>query len=224
MQLSGSPFDFLIAFGAGFLASLTPCVYPLIPISAGYIVGNARDSKTKALGLSLAYVTGMAVTYSGLGMLAALTGSIFGEFSLNPLVQIVGGILIFIFGLSMFDLIPLNFNFHFKLPVYKKANLLGAFLLGLISGFMITPCLTPILGSILAYLSTKNNVFYGGFLLLSFAYGMGLIFILVGTFGTSLVNLPKSGKWMLVVKKICAAIMVLAGLYLILLAFRRSYV
>ena len=221
MQLSGSPFDFLIAFFAGFLASLTPCVYPLIPISAGYIVGNAQNSKAKALFLSLFYVTGMAITYSLLGILAVLTGSMFGKFSSSPVVNLISGIFIFIFGLFMFDLFHFNFSANLKLPVYKKANFAGALLLGLVSGLMITPCLTPILGAILAYLSTKNNIFYGGFLLFSFAYGMGLIFILIGTFGAGIIGLPKSGKWMVAIKKVCAAVIVLAGLYFIFTALRR---
>ncbi|HPT39049.1 MAG TPA: cytochrome c biogenesis protein CcdA [Candidatus Omnitrophota bacterium] len=221
MQLSGSPFDFLIAFFAGFLTSLTPCVYPLIPISAGYIVGNAQGSKPKALFLSFIYVTGMAITYSFLGILAVLTGTMFGKISLNPVVNLISGIVIFIFGLWMFDFLHFNFRFNLKLPVYQKINFMAALLLGIVSGLMITPCLTPVLGSILAYLSTKNNVFYGGFLLLSFSYGMGLIFILVGTFGSKIAGLPKSGRWMVVVKKVCAGIIVLAGLYFMIAAIRR---
>ncbi|MDP2830703.1 MAG: cytochrome c biogenesis protein CcdA [Candidatus Omnitrophota bacterium] len=221
MQLSGSPFDFIIAFFAGFLASLTPCVYPLIPISSGYIIGNAQNSKSRALGLSLFYVTGMAITYSFLGVLVVLTGSIFGKFSSSPLVNLISGILIFIFGLFMFDIFHFNFSSNLKLPVYKKVNFGGALLLGLVSGLMISPCLTPILGAILAYLSTTKNIFYGGFLLLSFSYGLGFIFILIGTFGVSLTGLLKPGKWMVAIKKICAAIIVLTGLYFIITAIRR---
>jgi cytochrome c-type biogenesis protein len=221
MQLCGSPFDFVFAFLGGLLASFTPCVYPLIPISAGYIVGNAQNSKNKGFLLSLFYVTGMAITYSVLGILAVLTGSMFGKFSASPLVNLISGIFIFIFGLFMLDILPFNFSFNLKAPAYKRANLAGAFLLGLVSGLMITPCLTPILGSILAYLSTTKNIFYGGFLLLSFSYGMGLIFILIGTFGVSITGLPKPGKWMVVIKKVCAAIIVLAGLYFIIIALRR---
>jgi len=221
MQLSGSPFDFVFAFFGGLLASFTPCVYPLIPISAGYIVGNAQNSKSKGFLLSLFYVTGMAITYSFLGILAVLTGSMFGKFSSSPLVNLISGMLIFIFGLFMLDILHFNFSFNLKHPVYKRGNFAGAFLLGLVSGLMITPCLTPILGAILAYLSTTKNIFYGGFLLLSFSYGMGLIFILIGTFGVSLTGLPKPGKWMVVIKKVCAAIIILTGVYFIIAALRR---
>ncbi len=221
MQLSGSPFDFIIAFCAGFLASLTPCIYPLIPISVGFLLGNAQTSKKRAFFLSLFYVTGIAITYSALGVLAVLTGSMFGKFSSSPLVNLVSGIFIFIFGLFMFDLFSFNFRSNLKLPVYRKVNFTAALLLGLVSGLMVSPCLTPILGAILAYLSTKNNLFYGGFLLFCFSYGMGLIFILIGTFGSRIAGLPKSGRWMVVVKKICATAVSLAGLYFIIIAIRR---
>jgi cytochrome c-type biogenesis protein len=221
MQLSGNPLDFIFAFFGGLLASLTPCVYPLIPISAGYIVGNAQSSKSKGFLLSLFYVTGIAITYSALGILAALTGRIFGEFSVNPIVNLVSGILILVFGFSMFDLFHFNFTLNLKLPAHRKRNYFLALLLGLISGLMVSPCLTPILGAILAYISTTKNAFYGALLLLSFSYGMGLIFILIGTFGTGFIGLPKPGKWMDLIKKVCAAIIVLAGLYFIITALRR---
>lgn len=221
MHLLGSPFDFLIAFFGGLLASLSPCVYPLIPISAGYIVGNAQNSKIKGLLLSLFYVTGIAITYSALGVLAVLTGSIFGRFSSNPIVSLIAGILIIIFGLSMFGLFHLHLPLHFKLPANRDGNYVLALLLGIVSGLMISPCLTPILGSILAYLSLTKRIFYGGFLLFCFAYGMGLIFILIGTFGIELVNLPKPGKWLVLIRRIGAALVVLSGIYFIFSAIRR---
>ena len=221
MLLSGSPFDFIFAFFGGLLASFTPCVYPLIPISTGYIIGNAQNSKIKGFLLSLFYVTGIAITYSSLGILAVLTGRIFGEFSVNPVVNLISGILILIFGISMFDLFHFNFTLDLKAPVHRKRSYFLALFLGLVSGLMISPCLTPILGAILTYLSTTKNVLYGGFLLLSFSYGMGLIFILIGTFGVSFTGLPKPGKWMVAIKKICAAIIVLTGLYFIIAAIRR---
>ena len=221
MQLSGSPFDFIIAFLAGVLASLTPCVYPLIPVSVGYIVGNAQNARSRGFFLSLFYVTGMAVTYSSLGILAVLTGSFFGKFSSNPLVNLISGAVIFIFGLAMFDLFNFNFRFNLKLPQSGKKNYFWAFILGLVSGLMISPCLSPILGSILAYLATRKNIFYGGFLLFCFSYGMGLIFILIATFGAGITGLPKSGRWMILIKRICAGLIVLAGLFFMYTAIRR---
>ena len=221
MHLSGSPFDFIIAFFGGLLASFTPCVYPLIPISAGYIIGSAHNSRIKGLFLSLFYVTGISITYSFLGILAVLTGSIFGKFSSYPAVNLIAGVFILIFGLLMFDLHHFNFTLNLKLPAHVKGSYLYALLLGFVSGLMISPCLTPILGSILAYLAVTKNVFYAGFLLFCFSYGMGLIFILIATFGASVAGLPKPGKWMLVIKKAWAALIVLSGAYFIFTAIRR---
>lgn len=221
MHLSGSPFDFLIAFFGGFLASLTPCVYPLIPISVGFIVGNAQNSRRRGFFLSLAYVTGIAITYSSLGILAVLTGSFFGKFSSNPAVTLVAGIIILIFGLYMFDLLKFNFTSNLKFPAIKHGNYLSALIFGLIAGLMISPCLTPILASILAYVSVSKNVFYGAVLLFCFSYGMGLIFILIGALGPAITKLPKPGKWMLVIKRVFASVIVLSGLYFIFTAIRR---
>jgi len=221
MNLSGNPLDYLVAFSGGVLVSFTPCVYPLIPISAGYIGVNATGSKLKGLGLSLAYVTGLAVTYSVLGLLASLTGTIFGRVSANPLTHLFVGIAIIVFGFSMLDLFAIPLPQIIQLPVLKKGSYLSAFFLGLISGLIASPCLTPVLGAILGYLTTKKNLLYGATLLFSFAYGMGLVLILVGTFSAVLLNLPKSGKWMVYIKKTCAFILIGAGLYFIFVAMRR---
>jgi len=221
MNLSGNPFDYLIAFSGGVLASFTPCVYPLIPISAGYIGVNAGGSKLKGLVLSLAYVSGLAVTYSVLGLLASLTGTIFGKFSSSPLTGLFAGILIILFGFSMLDLFRVPLPNIIKLPPLKRQSYFSTFFLGLISGLIVSPCLTPVLGSILVYLTTKKNLLYGATLLFSFAYGMGLVLILIGTFSAVLLNLPKSGKWMVYIKKTCAFILMGAGLYFIFVAIRR---
>jgi len=220
MHLSGSPFDFLIAFAGGLAASLTPCVYPLIPVSAGYIIGNTEGSKLKGLTLSLAYVTGMAVTYSALGVVAVLTGTFFGKISSNPVVYLLVGIAIVFFGASMLGLFNLNLHI-LKLPALKKGNHLSTFLLGLFSGLAVTPCLTPVLGSILAYLMTQRNILYGWLLLFCFSYGMGIIFIAVGTFGSLFIGLPKSGRWMQRIEKIFAWLIILMGMYFIFTAIRR---
>ncbi len=220
MQLSGSPLDFLFAFLGGIAVSLTPCVYPLIPVSAGYIAGSAQGQKHKGFTLSLVYVTGMAFTYSALGLLAALTGSLFGKITSNPLVLLSAGSVICLFGISMLGFFDLNVRF-FKLPAFKQGSYLSTFFLGLFSAFIITPCLTPVLGAILAYLAAKQNIFYGGLLLFCFSYGMGLIFIAVGTFGSLLAGLPKAGKWMLFIKKSCGWLIVLMGVYFIYTAIGR---
>jgi len=221
MILSGNPLDYLIAFSGGVLVSFTPCVYPLIPISASYIGIKAAESKLRGLGLSLAYVTGLAVTYSVLGLAASLTGTLFGKFSSGPLSHLLAGMAIILFGFSMLDLFRIPLPNIIKLPPLKKQGYFFTFFLGLISGLIASPCLTPVLGSILVYLTTRKNLLYGTTLLFSFAYGMGLVLVLIGTFSATLLKLPKSGKWMVYIKKTCAFILIGAGLYFIFIAVRR---
>ncbi len=220
MNLSGSPIDYLFAFLGGVMISFTPCVYPLIPISVSYI-GVRSNSKPKGFILSLIYVSGIALTYSILGLVASLTGKIFGSITNHPLTYLAVGVIIIIFGLAMLDLFRLPFSTHFGSPVFKKKGYFSIFVLGITSGFIISPCLTPVLGSILSYLATGKNIFYAMSLLAVFAYGMGLIFILSGTFAGILANLPKSGKWMVYFKKFAGIALVFMGSYFIYLGIRR---
>jgi thiol:disulfide interchange protein DsbD len=220
MNLSGSPIDYVFAFLGGVMLSLTPCVYPLIPVSVSYISARS-NSKPKGFILSFIYVTGLAFTYSILGLAASLTGKIFGSISNHPLTYLVVGLVIVVFGLVMLDLFNMPFRTNFNNPVLKKKGYFAIFLLGVTSGFIISPCLTPVLGSILSYLATRKNIFYGMSLLAVFAYGMGLIFLLSGTFAGILVNLPKTGRWSVYLKKIAGIVLVLMGLYFIYLGIRR---
>ncbi|MFA5287298.1 MAG: cytochrome c biogenesis protein CcdA [Candidatus Omnitrophota bacterium] len=223
MNLSGSPIDYVFAFLGGVMISFTPCVYPLIPVSVSYISARS-NSKPKGFILSLIYVTGIAFIYSILGLIASLTGKIFGSISSHPVTYLVVGTIIVIFGLSMMDLFHVSFGTNFGSPVFKKKGYFSIFLLGITSGFIISPCLTPVLGSILSYLATRKNIFYGMSLLAVFAYGMGLIFILSGTFAGILVNLPKSGRWMKYFKKAAGILLVFIGAYFIYVGIRRFLV
>ena len=211
MTLSGSPLDYIFAFAGGLLVSLTPCVYPLIPVTIFYISSKSGKSKVRGFILSLIFVTGLAVTYSILGLIASLSGKIFGTISTNPLTLIVVGLIMLFFGISMFlDLFNLSWQ-GLKVDTNKK-DYFSTFLLGASTGLVASPCLTPALASILAYVSTKENIFFGMGLLMAFAYGMGIILILAGTFSSILVNLPKSGKWMVYVKRIGSSIIIILGL------------
>jgi len=215
MSPSVNPFNFLEAFLGGVAVSFTPCVYPLIPVTIGYIGIRAGASKLKGFTLSLIYVSGIAITYSILGLVASLTGTIFGKISSRPITYLVVGSIIILFGLSMLDLFVISLPAVIKLPSLKKENYFSTFFLGLSSGLVTSPCLTPVLGSILVYLTTKKNLLYGATLLFSFAYGMGLVLILAGTFSGILLNLPKIDKWALYIKKIFAFVLIGMGIYFI---------
>jgi thiol:disulfide interchange protein DsbD len=221
MNLSGNHVDYLVAFFGGVLLSFTPCVYPLIPISVGFIGVRAAGSKIKGLVLSLIYVTGVAIIYSLLGLIASLTGKFLGAISTHPITSIFVGVIIIVFGLSLFDKFSISLPNIIKLPTIKKGDYFSTFLLGLTSGLIISPCISPVLGAILVYLSTKKNLLYGMTLLLSFAYGMGLVLILSGTFSSILLGLPKSGKWLIFIKRFFALLLIGMGIYFIFCGLRR---
>lgn len=221
MILSESPVDYLKAFLGGVGISFTPCVYPLIPVVIGYIGIKAGTTKFRGFSLSLTYVTGIAVTYSLLGLFASLTGRLFGAISSAPLTYIIVGLVLIFFGLSMLEVFNLALPRLIRLPVLKERNYFSIFLLGLSSGLIIGPCTAPALGAILVYLATKKNVAYGMTVLFSFAFGMGLVLILAGTFGSILVNLPKAGKWLVYIKRLGAVILIGAGLFFIFTGIRR---
>jgi len=219
MNLSGNPIDFLYAFFGGILISFTPCIYPLIPVTLGYIGTRGAGSRRKGFLLGFSYISGIAVTYSVLGIIASVTGTLFGRISSHPLAQIFVGLVIFLLGLSMLDLFSLPQAVRIKIPKFKKQNLLAAFLLGLVCGLAVSPCLSPVLASILVYLAAKQNFLYGAGLLLSFAYGMGVVLILAASFASILVNLPRAGRWSVYIKKAFAFIMLVMGTYFIAKAF-----
>ena len=221
MNLSGNPSDYLIVFFGGVLVSFTPCVYPLIPVSVGYIGVTSSGSRLKGFLLSLVYVTGVATTYSVMGLLAALTGSFFGQISAHPATGIVAGLIIVVFGFSMLGAFHLSMPRIFHMRSHKKHSFLSTYFLGVSSGLMASPCLTPVLGSILVYLSSKGSLWYGATLLFVFAYGMGFLLIIVGTFSSLVMSLPRLGVWMGMIKKILAYLLIGVGVYFIVSALWR---
>ena len=223
MNLSGNIFDYFVVFGSGVLVSFSPCVYPIIPITAGFITGiNTQGTKLMGFIISLVYVLGLSVTYSMLAIFAALSGKIFGQIQNNPVVFfIIGNILIF-FTLTFFDVISLpSLGVNIQNKVRPK-NLWMVFLFGMASGLIVGPCTAPILGTLLLYVATKQNLVYAASLLFVFSYGVGSSLILVGTFSGILSHLPKSGPWLVRIKQICGVILLIAGEYYLIQSGRLS--
>ncbi|MEK7849644.1 MAG: cytochrome c biogenesis protein CcdA [Candidatus Omnitrophota bacterium] len=213
-MISGSnPFEFILVFGAGVLVSFSPCVYPLLPITIGYIGASTQKDKFHAFLLSLIYVLGMAITYSILGVFASLTGKIFGQISSSPVSFFIIGNTCIIFRLAMLGVFEMHLPEFFLKKFKGRKSKFSVFLLGVTSGLIVGPCTAPVLGTILVFVATKQNLLYSVFLLFSFAYGMGALLILAGTFSGILVNMPKSGKWMYTIERIGGALLILAGEY-----------
>jgi len=214
MNLSGNIFDYFIVFGWGVLASFTPCLYPVLPLTASYIGGvNTKGTKYMGFILSLLYVFGLALTYSTLGIFASLTGKVFGQVQNSPFVYLIAACFFMFFSLVMFEIFHLpSFGAGIQTKI-KLKNIWSVVLFGMASGLVVGSCLSPVLGGLLFYVASKENIFYGASLLFVFSYGLGTSLILVGTFSGLLSNLPKSGSWLIRVKKFCASILFLSALY-----------
>ncbi|WP_257310658.1 protein-disulfide reductase DsbD family protein [Geothrix fuzhouensis] len=191
----GLIWSLLVVFLAGMGASLTPCVYPMIPITMA-IVGAKGGGKARGFALSAVLVLGMAVTYTTLGVLAAKSGAAFGAFAQKPAFLIPVSLLFAAFALSLFG------AFEIALPQGLAQKLQGdgtrkgfggAFLMGLVLGPLSAPCVGPVIGAVLVGIAQRGDVFMGGLQLFVFALGMGVLFLAVGTFSAAL---PKSGDWL----------------------------
>lgn len=206
---------FVGVFIAGVLVSFTPCVYPVIPLTLGYIGARSVESRWKGFLLSLVYVLGMAITYAILGAFAALSGRLFGQVGSNPWIYFAVANVCLALGLSMFDVIRIpQLSLASYRPSQKGRGFWGAFLVGVFSGLIVGPCTAPVMAAILVYVASRQHVLYGFSLLFVFGYGVGFFLILIGTFAGLLSNLPRSGPWLERVKKGFGWVLILTAEYL----------
>ncbi|MFP4472595.1 MAG: cytochrome c biogenesis protein CcdA [Candidatus Omnitrophota bacterium] len=207
MSLTGNPLEILTVFGAGVMVSFTPCIYPVIPMTAAGIgAANVSGRRRRAFVLSVFYVLGMALTYSAFAVVAALSGRFFGYFQNQPATYAVAAAALTVFSLMMVDVIPWSgFRIAPRTPVRPK-TVWGIILLGAASGLVVGPCTAPVLGTLLVHISAGQNMAYGILLTFIFSYGVGFSLILVGTFSGLLSMMPRSGRWMLIVKRVFAAV------------------
>ncbi|MCC6866518.1 MAG: protein-disulfide reductase DsbD [Ignavibacteria bacterium] len=204
----------LIIFVLGIGLNLTPCVYPLIPITISYFGAQVSNSKGGKILMALFYVLGMSVTYSVLGVVAALTGGVFGSLLQSPIVV---GILVLIFialALSMFGVYEIKIpqslaNFSGK----NRQGYFGTFLMGLTVGFIAAPCIGPLVLSLLVYVGQIGSPFLGFIMFFVLSLGLGLPYIFLALFSSSITKLPRSGEWMEGVKIIFGLMMLGLALY-----------
>ena len=206
---------FLFVFVGGILTSFTPCVYPLIPITVSVFGAGESVSRLRSFLLSVTYVMGIALTYSILGVAVASTGAVFGQIMADPRVMVpVCGILIAL-GLSMLGVFELRVPYAVqnRLNTVGGAGFAGAFAMGTVAGIIAAPCTGPALGAVLSYVATTESVFLGFWLLLTYAIGMGLLFIVIGTFSSAIAALPRSGGWMYILENIFGVAIITVALY-----------
>jgi len=214
-EAKGWVWMFLGAFGFGFLTSLTPCVYPMIPIVVG--VFGARDedvTRKKAFALATLYVLGMGMLFATLGLVFALVGKKtgFGSILANPWVVIPIVSFYAILAASMFGAFELNLpaSWQARLNRVGGKGYVGAFGLGLVGGLTAAPCTGPFLAGMLAFVAASANPAVGFSLLFTYALGIGVLFWIIAVFA---VSMPKSGRWMEWVKSVGGIALLAAGGY-----------
>lgn len=208
----GTTAAFLFALSAGFLTALTPCVYPMIPITVSIFGGRTGVSRARAVLLATSYIAGIATMFGALGTTFALLGKAFGTFLANPWFIVPLALIFTAMAMSMFG------AFELSLPqgLQQRLNRVGgrgpggAFLMGLVGGIIAAPCTGPPLAGILAYVATTRDATLGFGLMATYAVGIGIPFWAIAGFSMSL---PRSGRWMESVKSVLGIALLVAALY-----------
>lgn len=223
-QLSSSP---LVAMGvlfiAGVLTSLTPCIYPMIPITAaivgGQSVGESKTPRWRTPLLTFAYVLGLALVYASLGLVAGLTGTMFGTISTNPWFYFVMANLLMVAALSMLDVLPVRLPASLVTRASTAGTagrFSGAFIMGSVSGLVAAPCGAPVMAAVLTWVTVTQQAALGFVYLLCFSVGMCALLVAVGLFSGTVTRLPRAGAWMVWVKRGFALVMIgVAEYYLV---------
>lgn len=222
----------VLAYLGGILSSFTPCIYPMIPITMGFIGGTAERSVKTGWILSSFYVLGMAAIYTVLGIVASVSGKIFGTMTNTPTWYLVLGQIMILSSLWMMDVIKFDPNVWMQkltrlrasksskdsIPGIVERNegtVLGAFILGASSGFIAAPCTTPVLTTILSFIANTKSIVFGAALMFAFACGLGTILVLVGTFTGAMKLMPRSGRWLQSIKVISGLLILALGEYFV---------
>lgn len=205
----------LLVFVGGIATSLTPCVYPLIPITVSIFGASDSASKLKSFLLSVVYVFGIILTYSILGVAVASTGAVFGAIMANPWVIGFISVILVALGLSMFGVFELQLpsSMQNRLNTVGGTGFLGAFAMGTVAGVIAAPCTGPALAAVLSYVATTSSLWLGFWLMFTYALGMGLLFICIGTFSGIISSLPRSGGWMYILENFFGIAIITVALY-----------
>ena len=216
---ASDPLALAIFFLAGVLASLTPCVYPMIPIVVAYMGGAetaaveagaaASGRRRRVVVRSLLYVGGMAIVYTGLGLAALLLGRPFGSLTQTFWGYAFVGLVLGVFGLSMFGLFEIQVPSFIldRMGTGPKQGMLGAVAMGATSAIVAAPCAAPIVFPLAAMVAQQQRVVFGIVAMLSFSLGLGLLFLVLGIFSGLAASLPRPGTWMVTLKKVIGVVM-----------------
>jgi thiol:disulfide interchange protein DsbD len=220
----GFSLSFAAFLGALFLAgvgtSLTPCVYPMVSVTVGIFGAKKATSRWQAFSLSLVYVLGIQVTFITLGVISALAGQALGSALANPYVNLGLAVLFVVMALSYFGVYDLALpeSLQNQLGSVGGSGYPGAFAMGLVGGIIAAPCTGPALGALATTVGTTQDLTLGVLGFSAFGFGLGLLFLIVGTFSS--LALPKSGDWLDAVKSVLGIVILVVALYYAQFAIR----
>ena len=209
----GLPVTLLAIFVLGLALNLTPCVYPLIPITLGYFGSQSGSSTGRRVALSSIYVLGIAITYSALGVFSALSGKLFGAWLQHPGVLIFFALLMLVMASSMFGAFEIQPPQWITRKSGGQAGLAGALTMGLVIGIVAAPCVGPFVISLIALVSSLQSPLLGFLMFFVLALGLGLPYLFLGIFASAATSIPRSGEWMLQVKKAMGFILIAMAFY-----------
>jgi thiol:disulfide interchange protein DsbD len=206
--------ELLKAFGLGLLLSLTPCVYPMIPITVAIVGGQKKQSRLQALSLSAVYVLGISVTYAALGFLAALAGASVRNAFQSPYLLVPVAALFVVLALGMFDVltiqVPQSVGGLGERVMRRCGGVCGVLLLGIVSGVVAGPCVAAPLGGLLIDIAKRGDPALGALMMFTLGWGM---FVPLFAAGASTGLLPRAGAWMVWVKQFLGFILLWAAVY-----------
>jgi thiol:disulfide interchange protein DsbD len=210
IQEKGWWLAFASIFVLGLALNLTPCVYPMIPITIGFFSNQSEGKTSRVFVLGLMYLLGIAITYSILGVVAALTGQMFGQWLQNPWVLVFIVAVMVALALSLFGVYqiqPPSFIMQ-KISGGSSAGMLGALVMGLVVGIVAAPCVGPVTIALLTYVGSTGNPWLGFWMFFTLSVGLGAPYVVLGMFSGGLKKLPRSGVWMIWVERLfgCALI------------------
>ena len=224
LEHSGLILSLLFIFIGGLALNLTPCVYPLIPITIGFFGGQSEGSTKKLFMMGLFFVIGMALTYSVVGVVTALSGAVFGSLMQSPIVIIIIALIFVVLSLSMFGLYEIQMpNALVAKTGGAKGGYYGAFFMGLTMGIVAAPCIGPFVLGLVTYVAAKADPFTGFLMFFVLALGLGLPYLILAVFSGKIKKLPKSGIWMEGVKHVFGFVLLGMAFYFLLPLLPKSF-
>ena len=211
----GILFAVVVVFALGLGLNLTPCVYPMVPITVAYF-GGMKGARTRtALISGLAFVFGLSLVYSGLGIAAAATGRLFGEALQRPWVLWIAAGVMVAMALSFFGLYHLRAPAFItrRIPKAGRGGILGAFVMGAFAGVVAAPCVGPATVALLSYVGMSQDLFLGGILFFALSLGFGSPYVILALFSHKLSSLPRSGVWTVWVERLLGFVLLGLALY-----------